>query len=104
VAKRDLAVARLAFEVAGNIQAELDGLAWTTSPQKVTRPGTGDTTIHGWADGVLVHYEIRDGRLSRWTQRQTSRPPAQPTADDDEAAGWRSFAERNAQLAARLLI
>jgi excinuclease ABC subunit C len=103
VAKRHQAASRLAFEVAGNIQSELDGLAWIASPQKVTRPDTRDATIHGWADGVLVRYDIRDGRLSRWSQRRASAPPAQSRSDDDGAAGWRSFAERNAQLAARLV-
>jgi excinuclease ABC subunit C len=103
VARRDQAVARLAFEVARNIQSELGGVAWTASPQKMTRPNTGNSTIQGWAHGVLVRYEIRDGRLSRWTQRQTSRAPAQPITGNDEAAEWRRFAERNAQLSARLL-
>jgi excinuclease ABC subunit C len=104
VAKRDQAVARLAFEVAANIQSELDGLAWTASPQKVTRPDTGDATIRGWADGVFVSYQIRDGRLSGWTQRQTSGLPTKPSTDSDDAAEWRNFAERNARLAARLMV
>jgi excinuclease ABC subunit C len=102
LAKRDQAVTRLAFEVAGHIQSELDGLAWTVSPQKVNRPDTGDATINGWADGVLVRFEIRAGRLTHWTQRHQSRPPA-TRRPDAHTAQLRSFAERNAQLAARLI-
>ncbi len=102
LAMRDRAVSRLAFEVAGNIQAELDGLAWTTSPQRVTRPGYGDATINGWADGVLVRFEVCEGRLARWTQRTQGRPTAAQSTDS-HARDLSELADRSAQLAARLL-
>jgi excinuclease ABC subunit C len=58
--------------------------------------------VFGWAEGVLVRFRMEAGRMCRWTQRAAS---AQ-TAQDRVAATpvhWRSFAQRNAELAARLL-
>ena len=78
-ARRDAAAAALAFEFAGRLQAELEALDWVTGEQKVTG-AQDDADVCGWADGVLVWFEIRDGRMP----------------------GWADFARRNAELAARL--
>jgi len=101
-ARRDAAAAALAFEFAARLQRELEALAWVTAEQKVTRAIPDDFDVCGWADGVLLCFTVRGGRLSGWTQRAC-----------DDAAGrrlaaatppeWAGFARRNAELAARLV-
>jgi excinuclease ABC subunit C len=98
--RRDRAAQQLAFELAGRLQAELEAIEWVTAPQRVTQ-GFGDLDAYGWAGGILVEFRIRAGRLSAWTQR----PCGAATARDRLAAtppGWRPFADRTAQLAAKL--
>jgi excinuclease ABC subunit C len=58
-ARRDAAATALAFEFAGRLQAELEALDWVTGEQKVTG-AQDDADVCGWADGVLVWFEIRD--------------------------------------------
>jgi excinuclease ABC subunit C len=101
-ARRDAASARLAFELAARLQAEVEALDWVTGPQRVTRPGAGDCDAHGWADGLLVRFEIRDGRLTGWTQRACAAPAARRHLEQTPAE-WSDFAMCNAGLAARLL-
>ncbi len=99
--RRDRAAAALAFEVAGRIQEEIQALEWVTCPQRVTADGAGDFAVHGWADGVLVSFRSRSGRLAHWSQRRC--PPlraAAPLAATPPA--WAAFAQRNAELAAAL--
>jgi len=99
---RDQAAEVLAFEVAGRIQAELDALEWVTSPQRVTvLADDGDVDVDGWADGVLVHAEVRGGRLRRWSQQSLPADAGlrRAAATPDR---WRAFADRNAELAAAL--
>ena len=72
-----------------------------TAEQKVTRPGPDDFDVCGWADGTLVRFTIRGGRLSRWSQDRCDAAAARR----DRAATppeWTGFAQRNAELAARL--
>jgi excinuclease ABC subunit C len=95
--QRDAAAIGLAFERAARIHAEIEALDWVTCPQRATTLDGGDLTVHGWADGMLVRFRIRDGRLDAWTQRRTSGPPT-----GDAAPGWAAFARRNAELAAAL--
>jgi excinuclease ABC subunit C len=99
-ARRDAAAVALAFEFAGRLQAELEALDWITGEQKVAR-AQGDADVCGWADGVLVEFEIRGGRMSGWRQR-----PCGAAAARRHLAGtpprWAEFARRNAELAARL--
>jgi excinuclease ABC subunit C len=99
-ARRDAAAAVLAFEFAGRLQAELQALDWVTGEQKVTG-AQDDADVCGWADGVLVRFEIRDGRMRDWRQR-----PCGPAAARRHLAGtppgWAAFARRSAELAARL--
>jgi excinuclease ABC subunit C len=94
---RDAASAGLAFERAAKIQAEIAALEWVTCTQRATTNDGVTTTVDGWADGVLVRFEIRAGRLCRWTQRRAARAPARATI-----SGWEAFAQRNAALAATL--
>jgi excinuclease ABC subunit C len=99
--RRDAATAGLAFELAGRLQAELEALDWISREQKVTRAQPCDLDVHGWADGVLVSFEIRGGRLCGWGRRDCDAGAARPHLDQtpDE---WAGFARRSAELAARL--
>ena len=101
-ALRDAAAAGEAYEVAGRIQAELAALEWITCPQRAAVLEPREAKLAGWADGVLVRFEVRAGRLAGWRQVVRSREQAGPrlAATPPE---WREFAERNAALAARLL-
>ncbi len=104
VARRDDAVATLAFEVAGRIQEEIAALAWIAAPQRVTAdvaPGRGpgsmqDTDLAGWADGVLVQLAVRNGRLDRWRARPASEARAAHlvAATPETWAGWVADAAR----------
>jgi excinuclease ABC subunit C len=89
------------FELAGRIQEELEALAWVTCPQRAATVDGGDFTACGWAEGILVRFGVRAGRLREWSQR----PCGQATAAPYLAAtppGWAEFAQRNAELAASL--
>jgi excinuclease ABC subunit C len=102
VQRRDAAAAVLAFELAARIQEEIAALDWVLAEQRVAMSmSTVDIDIHGWADGVLVSFQLRTGRLRAWTQR----PCGEAAAAGRVLAtpeGWRAFAARNAMLAARL--
>ena len=115
---RDAAAAALAFERAGQVQAELEALDWLVAEQKVTvrvpagtAMGAADGVpvgtplerqdVAGWADGVLVRFEIQGGVLRSWSQRRCSQTAAQPWLAATPP-GWTAFAQRNAELAAAL--
>jgi excinuclease ABC subunit C len=100
-ARRDEAAAALAFEFAARLQQEIEALAWVTAEQKVTRSAPEDFDVCGWADGALVRFTIRGGRLSGWHQDRCDAAAAlrYQAATRPE---WAAFAQRNAELAARL--
>jgi len=102
--RRDAASAALAFEHAARIHAEIDAIDWVVAPQRMTLPRTpgGGPTIAGWADGLLVEFEVRDGRLDGWRQRACAPTTARRRLDETPPE-WVAFAQRNAALAARLL-
>jgi excinuclease ABC subunit C len=101
--RRDAAAAALAFELAARIHAELEALDWVLAEQKVTRSDNPtDVDIHGWSTGLLVTFHLRGGRIRSWSQRRCDGPAAQPLINATPVE-WRPFADRNAQLAARLL-
>ena len=56
----------------------------------------------GWADGLLIRFAVRGGRLSGWSQRACGAAAArrEVAATPPE---WAGFARRNAELAARLV-
>jgi len=99
-ARRDAAAAALAFEFAGRLQVELEALDWVTGEQKVTG-AQDDADVFGWADGVLVWFEIRDGRMRGWRQRPCGAAAARRYLEQS-SPDWAAFALRNAELAARL--
>ena len=100
---RDRAAGSLAFELAARIQSEMCALDWVTSPQRVTTMDAGDFDVYGWSGGVLVHFGIRAGRLSLWSQRRCAWSRAAPGLGITPA-GWAGFARRNAELAAALRV
>jgi len=100
-ARRDEASNALDFERAARVQEELAAVEWLTSVQRATDPDAPDCEIHGWAGGVLVSFAVRSGRLAGWRQRTCTARAAEPHLARTPAA-WRPFAERNAELAARV--
>ena len=102
--RRDAAAARLAFEFAARLQAEIEALDWITAEQKVTQQERADFDVHGWADGVLVRFEVRAGRLSGWRLRGCGPAAARRYLAEPPPPAWADFARRNAQLAAALAL
>jgi len=100
-ARRSHAAEVLAFELAARLNAELDAVDWITCPQRVTSSDPRDCNIAGWADGILVRFQMRAGRLCTWTQRACTPAHAHRHLSDTPAE-WADFAHRNAQLAAQL--
>jgi excinuclease ABC subunit C len=90
-----------AYELASRIQAELQATEWITCPQRAASLTPDDFAVAGWAEGVLVRFEVRHGRMCGW--RQHSRTSAQArTFLAATPPQWREFAQHNAELAARL--
>jgi excinuclease ABC subunit C len=103
VGRRAAAAADEAYEVAARIQAELTALDWVTAPQRVAvlDPAGAGAFACGWADGALVRFAIRAGRIRGWSQNHASAAEAAPLLAQTPPS-WREFAEQNARLAARL--
>jgi excinuclease ABC subunit C len=100
--RRAAAAAALAFELAGRIHAEIEALDWVLAEQKVAGPETADDAeVHGWSDGTLVSFVIREGRVRSWAQAVCDQAAAQARLQATPAH-WRPFAQRNAALAASL--
>lgn len=99
---RDTAAQDLAFERAGRLHAELAAIDWIVAEQKVALLEPSDADIHGWAEGVLVRFEMRAGRLIGWRRRPCSESRARPKVAATPPE-WSAFARRNAELAARLV-
>jgi excinuclease ABC subunit C len=88
------------FEVAATIQRELDGLIWITEPSRVLDPAP-NVDIYGWADGILLTLELRDGRICDWHATACREPDAHARLESTPDR-WRPFATENAALAAAL--
>lgn len=101
-ARRTAAAERELFEVAAQVHEELEALDWLLAPQRVTVPGGGDLDLCGRADGVLLRFRVRAGRLDRWEQ-QACTDDGTAVAVPDGADGWTPFVARNLELAARLV-
>jgi excinuclease ABC subunit C len=99
--RRDRAAEVQAYELAARLQAEIEAVDWIAAEQKAALLEPRDFDVHGWADGVLVRFEMRGGRLAGWTQRACAQAEARATVAATPA-GWAAFARRNAELAARL--
>jgi excinuclease ABC subunit C len=103
VRRRDGAAASLLFEQAGRIQAEIEALDWVLAPQRVTASDLADADGYGFAGGVLVHLRVRSGRLCEWSQRPCTEAAAARLLAETPPL-WTEFAQRNAELASRLII
>jgi excinuclease ABC subunit C len=99
--RRGRAADVLAFELAARLTAEVDAIDWITCPQRVARPDPHDCDVAGWADGILVRFQMRAGRLRIWTQRACTQAHARRHLSSTPAE-WADFADRNAHLAAQL--
>ena len=99
--RRDDAAAALSFELAARLQAEIEAVGWISGVQRATTAEPEDADIHGWAQGVLLHCEVRAGRLCVWRQGPCSERAARRKVAATPAA-WTAFAQRNAELASRL--
>ncbi|MFI6827739.1 GIY-YIG nuclease family protein [Kribbella sp. NPDC050241] len=101
VRRRDRAAAGLRFEFAAKLQDELAAFEWIVAEQKVSRLEPQDVDVHGWSDGVLVRFRMLGGRMQTWTQQAVTETTARDRVEATPVA-WRTFAQRNADLAARL--
>ncbi len=99
--RRDHAALAEAYEVAAQIQAELSALDWIFCPQRMAVADGGAAIVCGWAAGLLIRLEIRDGRMCGWQQRALPADTARRWLAATPPA-WQEFAERNAMLAARM--
>jgi excinuclease ABC subunit C len=97
--RRDAAAADLSFEVAARLQREIGAVDWLLSPQRVTRRDQGRHQLLGWADGVLVAFQVRDGLVNEWTVRDSPEPPV---GLEQTPLEWAGFLAAAAALAARL--
>jgi excinuclease ABC subunit C len=99
--RRDAAAGAQAYELAGRIQAELVALEWITCPQRVASLACEDAVVAGWADGVLVIFDVTGGRMRRWRRLERTSEQARRWLAATPPR-WQLFASQNAQLAARL--
>ncbi|WP_145802849.1 GIY-YIG nuclease family protein [Kribbella amoyensis] len=102
IRRRDRAAAELRFEFAAKLQDELTAFDWIVADQKASwlEPHTLD--VYGWSQGILVRFHLEAGRVRTWTQRPATEVTARTRVAETPAL-WRPFAQRNADLAARLL-
>ena len=103
IERRDSASGTLAFELAARLHQEIEAIDWVTAEQKVTASATANYDVCGWADGTLVSFAIRGGRLTGWTQRACGTAAARRHLEQPPPE-WVPFAQRNAGLAARLTV
>jgi excinuclease ABC subunit C len=98
--RRQGSVDAMDFERAATIQRQLDGLAWIVQPSRVLERGP-DLDLHGWADGLLLTFELRDGAIRDWRTRPCTHRDAESRLASTPDR-WRAFATENAALAAAL--
>ncbi|WP_433044924.1 GIY-YIG nuclease family protein [Dactylosporangium sp. CS-033363] len=101
IALRERAAGNLSFELAAEIHEEIAALDWIASPQRTATLEPAELRAAGFAEGVLVLFRVRAGRLDEWTQRASTPERARKYLAETPAE-WRPFAQRNAELAAGL--
>jgi hypothetical protein len=72
---RDRAVSALAYEFAARVQAEIEGLSWISSPQRVTSMDAANLTTSGWSAGMLARFRVRNGRSAADRSGHAAWPP-----------------------------
>jgi excinuclease ABC subunit C len=100
--RRDEATQAHDFERAARLQAEMVAIEWVVAEQKMALLEPLDMTVCGWADDVLVSFEMRGGRVCVWQQRRCSEASARRYLKDTPLS-YVDFGRRNAELAARLI-
>lgn len=90
------------FERAGRMHAEMAAIEWVVAEQKMALREPLDKTVCGWAQGVLVSFEMRRGRVCSWQQRRCSEASARRYVENSPLSSA-DFGRRNAELAARLM-
>jgi len=101
VTLRDNAAQGLAYELAGQVHDEIGAFDWVVAEQKVAVADSRDDDVYGWASEILVRFEIRGGYLCEWRTTACTEAVAR-TRVAATPGRWRNFAQRNAELAARL--
>jgi len=104
--RRDRAAAELRFEFAAKLQDEIAAFEWIVADQKESWLEPHDADVYGWADGVLLRFEVRAGRMSTWTQTCHLRGGrTRPGGSDSLAlAGVRTTQRRTRRPAAARLV
>jgi excinuclease ABC subunit C len=98
---RDEAARTLAFEVAAQVNEEMNALEWVTCPQRASSLERTDFTAHGWSAGMLTSFVVRGGHIVEWTQSSCAECDAAPLLAATPRA-WTGYAQRNANLTATL--
>lgn len=98
---RDDAARVLAFELAADVNAEIQALEWVTCPQRAASLERTDFAACGWSDGIITSFAVRAGQISEWVQASCPESDAAPLLAGTPP-GWAEFAQRNAELAAAL--
>lgn len=91
----------LRFELAAAAHADLEAVDWLLAAQKAALLEPVDAVICGWAGGALVRFDMRAGRIVRWTQRAGDEPSGRRLVEQTPPE-WRHFAARAAELAVLL--
>ncbi len=85
--RRDDAAHALAYERAGQLQAELEALDWVVSEQKVASLEPLSLDLAGWSQGVLVRFEIRQGGCAAGPARSAPGRARSPSSTSHRPAG-----------------
>jgi excinuclease ABC subunit C len=100
--RRDEAASAHDFERAARLQAEMVAIEWVVADQKMAVIEPLDITVSGWAQEVLVSFEMRGGRVCTWQQRRCSEARARRQVENTPLS-YADFGRRNAELAAHLI-
>lgn len=97
VALRNHASDRQAYEVAQQIQLEIEALQWLVAPQRVTGAGP-DGHLYGFFGETLVTLTIHQGRIDHWNSGTSSVLEGVRRANATPEV-WARFLYENARLA-----
>lgn len=100
--RRDEAASAHDFERAARLQAEMVAIEWVVADQKMAVLDPLDITVCGWAQDVLVSFEMRRGRVCSWQHRRCSEAGARRHVEATPLS-YADFGRRNAELAAHLI-
>lgn len=101
LALRHRATGNLAFEVAQQVQREIEALQWLGAPQRVTGASI-EGPVHGFVGDTLLTLGFHGGRLDEWRVERTP-PEVGHRLARATPQHWQRFVHENATLADRLL-